>query len=154
MTLTVETVVQMCRRGLHPLAPGNLTSRGQCAECGESSRLGRVDARVARMVQLLVGFKFQPRPGWGKRGACRGENYELFELVEATKSTPSDVVGQINAGRHAQAREFCKACPVVAECLGEALSNRLLGTWGGELLTAEDWSAAYKARKRIKEEAA
>lgn len=152
MTLTVDlSLFALCRSGVHPMVPENLNSKGECKECEDSSRSGRVSARVAKMVQLLVGFRFQPKPGWAERGKCKGENYELFELAEATRTTPSHVVERINARRHAQARVFCEDCPVVAECLGEALTNRLVGCWGGELLTPDDWAAAYKARKLIEE---
>lgn len=152
MTLTADlSLFQLCRSGTHPMVPENLNAKGECKECEDSSRSTRTSVRMARMVQLLVGFRFLPRPGWAKRGECRGENYELFELVEATRSTPSHVVERINAGRHQQARQFCQACPVVAECLGEALTYRLVGTWGGELLTPDDWAAAYKAQKLIEE---
>jgi hypothetical protein len=38
----------------------------------------------------------------------------------------------LNAGQIRQAREFCAKCPVIEECLTQALTNReRYGVWGG-----------------------
>ena len=55
---------------------------------------------------------------WLRRAACRGADLRLF-FPEARQS-PS-----------AEAKAFCAACSVSAECLEYAIENRLSGVWGG-----------------------
>jgi WhiB family transcriptional regulator, redox-sensing transcriptional regulator len=61
-------------------------------------------------------------PGWVPRGACHGEDPELF--------SPSAAVGpalrQISA-----AKAVCGRCTVRAACLSHALALRPDGIWGG-----------------------
>ncbi len=63
----------------------------------------------------------RPQPGWvqdwGPRAACR-------------KSEPDALFVQGAAQR--EATQICRRCPVVAECLADALDHRIeFGVWGG-----------------------
>jgi WhiB family redox-sensing transcriptional regulator len=65
-----------------------------------------------------------PNPGWQKRGACGGEDPELF--------FPISTVG-LGAQRQIEvAKDVCRRCPVVDDCLNWALeANEQAGIWGG-----------------------
>lgn len=55
---------------------------------------------------------------WRFKALCRGEDTNLFFLP---RGDPSRV-----------ARSICERCPVRAECLNEALTNKeFAGVWGG-----------------------
>jgi WhiB family redox-sensing transcriptional regulator len=58
------------------------------------------------------------RPGWMKRGACRGvDRSEFFPSLGGTTT---------------KARAICAVCPVRQECLEYALADtELAGVWGG-----------------------
>lgn len=60
--------------------------------------------------------------GWMSRGACQGEDPELFFPVAANGAA----VRQITA-----AKAVCAGCPVRATCLGYAVTTRQDGIWGG-----------------------
>lgn len=60
---------------------------------------------------------------WRERAACRGEEPELFFPVGAS----GPALRQIE-----QAKEVCRHCPVIAQCLAAALANgEDAGIWGG-----------------------
>ncbi len=62
---------------------------------------------------------------WREWAACRGMDPDLF--IE-----PFHEVARTRATREAKARAVCDRCPVVIDCLGEALSNdEKHGIWGG-----------------------
>lgn len=121
-----------------------------------AGRLARQAERDAKMRQLLVGFGYDPGDRWKERAGCSGADTELFILVDAKESEMSSgQVAEENLRRNAIARrKFCeKACPVVAECLGYALTHEMQGTWAGELFTMADIYAARRVRKQLAEEA-
>lgn len=83
---------------------------------------------------------------WAARAACRaGSPDELFAKGAAQQS----------------AKAICQGCPVVAECLADALDNRTeYGVWGGmtererrALLRrrpeVNSWTALFKAAQAI-----
>ncbi|GGB48228.1 transcriptional regulator WhiB [Flexivirga endophytica] len=60
---------------------------------------------------------------WRERAACREENPELFFPV----GTTGPALDQIE-----QAKDICRHCPVLAQCLATALDNgEDAGIWGG-----------------------
>lgn len=67
-------------------------------------------------------------PRFLSRGACKGEEPEIFDGEEGATS---EVI--------AQAKSICAACPVRSECLEYALAEEPLGIWGGA--TAEEREA-------------
>lgn len=60
--------------------------------------------------------------GWMSRGACRGEDPELFFPIAAT----GPALDQVSA-----AKAVCDRCVVRAMCLAYALATRQAGIWGG-----------------------
>ena len=64
-----------------------------------------------------------PPDNWQDRGACRGEDPELFFPL----GTTGPALAQI-----AQAKAVCERCPVIDWCLQWALETRQdFGVWGG-----------------------
>ncbi len=61
-------------------------------------------------------------PGWMPRGACRGEDPELFFPVAAA----GPALAQVFA-----AKAVCLRCAVRAACLSYALATGQAGIWGG-----------------------
>lgn len=62
---------------------------------------------------------------WQLHGACRGTDSSVFFHPEGER-------GRARAQRERRAKEFCRTCPVVAECLAHALTvGESYGTWGG-----------------------
>lgn len=74
-------------------------------------------------------MKVPSRPEWQADAACRNVSVEVMVGARRTDdsySTPT-----------AMAKRYCQRCPVVVECLDEAMRNpQLLGVWGG-LTTSE-----------------
>ncbi|MGH3411190.1 MAG: WhiB family transcriptional regulator [Streptosporangiaceae bacterium] len=60
--------------------------------------------------------------GWMSRGACQGEDPELFFPIAANGAA----VHQISA-----AKAVCRRCQVRAACLSYGLNTRQDGIWGG-----------------------
>jgi WhiB family redox-sensing transcriptional regulator len=72
-------------------------------------------------------------PDWPSQGAC-------------TASDPDALFVQGKAQR--TAKLICKACPVVAECLADALDNRTeFGVWGG--MTERERRALLRRRPDV-----
>lgn len=70
---------------------------------------------------------------WAEQGSCRQKN-------------PDDLFVQGRAQRAAKA--VCKGCPVVAECLAEALDTRTeFGVWGG--MTERERRALLRKRPDV-----
>lgn len=69
-----------------------------------------------------------PGREWRSRAACLGTDPELFFPVADT--------GPIHDVQIAEAKAVCTSCPVVAECLAEALERIPDGIAGG--LTADE----------------
>jgi WhiB family transcriptional regulator, redox-sensing transcriptional regulator len=59
---------------------------------------------------------------WMSRGACQGEDPELFFPIAAE----GPALLQINT-----AKAVCRGCAVAAACLAYALQTRQAGIWGG-----------------------
>jgi WhiB family transcriptional regulator, redox-sensing transcriptional regulator len=70
------------------------------------------------------------RAAWMLRGACRGEDPELFFPISAT----GPALAQVSS-----AKAVCARCPVRANCLSYALITRPDGIWGGTT-REERWS--------------
>jgi WhiB family transcriptional regulator, redox-sensing transcriptional regulator len=60
--------------------------------------------------------------GWMPRGACQGEDPELFFPIAATGPALAQVIA---------ARAVCFRCAVRAACLSYALATGQAGIWGG-----------------------
>jgi len=61
-------------------------------------------------------------PGWMPRGACQGEDPELFFPIAATGPALARVIA---------AKAVCFRCAVRAACLSYALATGQAGIWGG-----------------------
>src|SRR5580692_228981 len=61
-------------------------------------------------------------PGWMPRGACQGEDPELFFPIAATGPALAQVIG---------AKAVCFRCAERAVCLAYALATGQAGIWGG-----------------------
>lgn len=71
------------------------------------------------MPSSQVSGKF---PGWMPRGACQGEDPELFFPIAATGPGLAQVIG---------AKAVCFRCAVRAACLSYAVATGQAGIWGG-----------------------
>lgn len=73
---------------------------------------------------------------WRQRAACRDEDPELFFPIGNT----GPALVQIE-----EAKQVCRRCPVIEECLQWALeTGQDAGVWGG---TSEDERRAMKRRR-------
>ncbi|MDQ2851248.1 WhiB family transcriptional regulator [Dermatophilaceae bacterium Sec6.4] len=71
--------------------------------------------------------------GWAARAACRG-------------GSPDELFAKGAAQQNAKA--ICHGCPVVAECLADALDNRTeYGVWGG--MTERERRALLRRRPEV-----
>lgn len=61
---------------------------------------------------------------WMVRGACRGEDSDLFFAPDNERQPEREV-------REGKARAVCDVCPVKAECLDYAVGTGQVGMWGG-----------------------
>ncbi len=80
-------------------------------------------------------------PGWMPRGACRGEDPELFFPVTAAGPALAQVLA---------AKAVCFRCAVRTTCLSYALATGQAGIWGGttqEERQAMGRSSALPARE-------
>lgn len=74
-------------------------------------------------------------PGWHDQAACRPELW--------ADRKPPNFFASGGAVRHAKA--VCNDCPVVEQCLADAIANPwLLGIWGG---TSESQRLAIRRRR-------
>jgi WhiB family redox-sensing transcriptional regulator len=74
-------------------------------------------------------------PGWQLRGACNGEDPELFFPIGNTGPARLQIE---------DAKDVCRRCDVVDRCLAWALAaDEGAGVWGG---MSEDERKAYKRR--------
>lgn len=74
------------------------------------------------MTALKFGFQI---PAWHDDAACRPELW-------VGRVRPDFLPGRGASGAVAAARAVCDHCPVVEECLAEALANPwMVGVWGG-----------------------
>lgn len=61
-------------------------------------------------------------PHWFELGACHGMDTSLFVFQEPR--------GHLDDAKVIAAKQVCAGCPVVAECLADALSFDSIGVWG------------------------
>lgn len=64
----------------------------------------------------------EPSQHWYEIGACRGMDRNLFVFQEPR--------GHLNDPKVIAAKQVCAGCPVIAECLADALSFDSIGVWG------------------------
>ena len=143
---------RMCAAGLHEVTPANRKPHNGkfiCRGCDNARRYEREERVKKRMRQLLIGFAYWPRFDWQKRAACRDADAVLFECAGKEEETVTKSADMVSRERHAEAREYCEVCPVVAQCLGEALMRADSGTRGGELLTPADWKLARPIKREL-----
>jgi WhiB family redox-sensing transcriptional regulator len=103
--------------------------------------LDRQSASASPLDAAALAPHRRPRPGilalhadpsaWMLRGACRGEDPELFFPI----STTGPGLAQANS-----AKALCGRCQVLANCL--SLITRPDGIWGGTT-SEERWSASH-----------
>jgi WhiB family redox-sensing transcriptional regulator len=74
---------------------------------------------------------------WMSRGACQGEDPELFFPIATTGAARE----QVNA-----ARAICARCPELAPCLSYAVMTVQDGIWGA---TTRDERRAMPSRQRL-----
>jgi WhiB family transcriptional regulator, redox-sensing transcriptional regulator len=71
----------------------------------------------------MLSSEFASRsPGWMPRGACQGQDPELFFPIAATGPALAKVLA---------AKAVCFRCAVRAACLSYALATGQSGIWGG-----------------------
>jgi hypothetical protein len=148
----VRPTYRLCASGQHEMTPENTkphNGRRYCRACDTSARHQREERARTRMRQLLTGFAYWPRPGWHDRAVCRDAAPLLFQCGEKSDETENKSADMVSRERHAEARDYCEVCPVVAQCLGQALMLRDSGTRGGELLTPTDWKLAAPIVKEL-----
>lgn len=79
---------------------------------------------------------------WQLRGACRGENPDLFFHPDGDR-------GLSRTARELAAKAVCARCPVVEQCAQHALSVREpYGVWGG--MTEDEREQVYAAARRLR----
>lgn len=75
------------------------------------------------MINASVGGVTQPADrDWMPRGACHGEDPELFFPITAAGAAQRQI---------AAAKAVCLRCPVRGPCLSYALTTSPDGIWGG-----------------------
>lgn len=78
---------------------------------------------------------------WQLRGACRGVDSSVF-------FPPDGERGQARARRERNAKEWCRICPVLAECRAHALEvGEPYGIWGG-MTEAERYAVSRRGLRR------
>jgi WhiB family redox-sensing transcriptional regulator len=82
------------------------------------------------------GTTYDPAEHWSARAACLDEDGDLFFAVDGERSDTRPF-------REATAKAVCRACPVKADCLADALEHRHVGIWGG--LTDEERKPLHAA---------
>lgn len=148
----IKPAYRTCVAGLHEMTPANRKPHGgshTCRACDTARRRERDERARVRIRQLLTGFAYWPKGNWRSRAACSGADDALFQCAGKEDETPSKSVDVVTRERHAEAREYCEVCPVVAQCLGEALMLTDSGTRGGELLTPTDWKLGRPIKKEL-----
>ncbi|HET7477288.1 MAG TPA: WhiB family transcriptional regulator [Dermatophilaceae bacterium] len=71
---------------------------------------------------------------WAQQGRCAGQDPDALFVQGAAQQT---------------AKQVCVGCPVIAECLADALDNRTeFGVWGG--MTERERRALLKRRPDIR----
>ncbi len=70
---------------------------------------------------------------WSQSAACLGKSDDLF----------------VKGAEQNRAKQMCNGCPVRAECLAEALDNRIeWGVWGG--MTERERRALLRRKPNVK----
>ena len=102
----------------------------------EASHLQRVVPEITPEHRQLLAVSATGAwiADWGRLGRCAGTNPDaLFVQGKAQRA----------------AKIICKGCPVVAECLADALDNRTeFGVWGG--MTERERRALLRRRPDVK----
>ena len=68
-------------------------------------------------IEHIENLELSYLPPWMRRGACVGEDPELWYPERGRSAEP--------------AKQMCARCPVREECLDWALENENHGIWGG-----------------------
>lgn len=135
MVLASDQRCRACRRRIAPegerRAPGVLlhSGRGLCWQCRKYS-----DSQVERIE--LARMYTRPPASWTAKAACAraGVDPELFYPLPLDRATAM------------QARQVCWRCPVMGECLEDALATgEAFGIRGG--LTEHERARILKQRK-------
>jgi WhiB family redox-sensing transcriptional regulator len=79
---------------------------------------------------------------WGKHGACRTAPQQIF--------FPEDFSGAEAVAVAEEAKGYCRRCPVMPECLDEAMQRgERFGVWGGTT-AAERRACARREREEAR----
>ena len=85
---------------------------------------------------MTVSVDATPRgwlPDWSQKGPCAGSDPDALFVQGRAQRT---------------AKLICRTCPVVAECLADALDNRIeFGVWGG--MTERERRALLRRRPDV-----
>ena len=116
--------------------------------------VGQYPRDVYRRISKVALPQNLPGPNtdfwdWQLRGACRGENSEVFYHPDGER-------GRARAERENRAKAICHTCPVISLCREHALeSAEPYGVWGGmsegernKELRARALQRKHKPRKR------
>lgn len=81
----------------------------------------------------MTGRSAKWQQDWAPQAACRGVEPDALFVQGAAQQ---------------QAKQVCGRCPVIAECLADALDNRIeFGVWGG--MTERERRAMLRRHPRI-----
>lgn len=80
-----------------------------------------------------------PPPSWRDQAACAGEDTELFYPVSVATSGHRQVEA---------AKQFCRRCPSVEDCLAWALDHKEKGVWGNTSEVEREAMLRRWARRR------
>lgn len=98
------------------------------------------------VIVTYIDTPEQARHAWVSKASCR--------------STDPEELFVTGAAQRKAAAAICRHCPVVAECLAEALDNKMeFGVWGGtterqrralhkQYPDVDSWSAFLEARRK------
>lgn len=116
-----------------------------------TGRAARLDAAKQRMRVLLAVYHREPRFRWDTgQKACSDADPKLFTPADVEGDRSRNFAAETESRRnHEVARTWCARCPLIEECLAEALWNEREGTWGGERFTALDWEAGRAVKKEL-----
>jgi WhiB family redox-sensing transcriptional regulator len=92
---------------------------------GDRPAVAILDGQASIAIPASLAERLGPRYaacGWMSRGACQGEDPELFFPIAAE----GPALHQLS-----EAKEVCRRCAVRATCLAYAAETRQAGIWGG-----------------------
>lgn len=80
------------------------------------------------MMKGIYVFMVDKRPDFSKAACLDVDREVFFPRVEGRG-------GRVSKKQLAEARKYCRACPVMDECLEYACRTDSVGIWGGEYVS-------------------